>query len=294
MSGNRSRTKIQPRGGNPWPSGGRHGRSRRLFAAAHLLPGLPRPGWRLAGLVLCCGLAWGCGPKRSAVAPRPPLPDMACTERIMTTAELSGLAVLDPALSSDVCLDILARLNHKDRSYVQQDLKKGKTLKVPNDFRAYLGWSPLPGRLSKVACTRQCILVLKDPPFLGWYEHGRLTGDTNVCIGKKRAWTKSGLYRVIEKDKDHVSASYRSAFGYPALMPYALKIYGRVWIHGGDVTGGYCSHGCINLPLDAAEKLYEWAKPGTIVIVAESLEQLAEIAEYSFDAVPQLRQKPDH
>jgi lipoprotein-anchoring transpeptidase ErfK/SrfK len=117
--------------------------------------------------------------------------------------------------------------------------------------------------------------VVKDLAFLGWYENGKLVGDTHVCIGKKREWTKSGLHRVLAKDIRHVSSKYRSAYGYPSFMPYALRIYGQVWIHGGDVTGGNCSHGCINLPIEAAEKLYAWAKPGTIVMIVESAEELA-------------------
>ena len=98
--------------------------------------------------------------------------------------------------------------------------------------------------------------------------------DTHICIGKKPEWTKAGLYRIVEKDVDHVSGSYRNAYGSPALMPFAMRIYERVWIHGGDITGGYCSHGCINLPLDAAAELFKWAEPGTLVLIVESLEDL--------------------
>jgi hypothetical protein len=235
---------------------------------------LPNLLWRLSWLVFLCILAWGCGPKRAAMAPQPPVRDTGYTERTLTTDELRRLTEQDPALTADAYLEILARLNRKDRFYVQQDLKNRKALKVPNDFRAHLGLTPLPSQLPCLAGTRKFILVVKDLAFLGWYEHGRLVTDTHVCIGKKREWTKSGLHRVIDKDIHHVSSKYRSAYGYPSFMPYALRIYGHVWIHGGDVTGGNCSHGCINLPLDAAEKLYSWANPGTIVVIVESLEDM--------------------
>ena len=167
----------------------------------------------------------------------------------------------------------------KDRFYVQQNIKNHNLLKVPNDFRAYLGWSPLPAELPATASARKIILVVKGLAFLGWYENGKLVGDTHACIGKKRAWTRSGLHRVMEKDIDHVSSKYRSAYGYPSFMPYALRIYGQVWIHGGDVTGGNCSHGCINLPLDTAERLYAWTKPGTIVVIVETSEELGPMIE---------------
>ena len=42
---------------------------------------------------------------------------------------------------------------------------------------------------------------------------------------------------------------------------HAVGIEGleTVWIHAGDIVGGYCSHGCINLPIFPAMKLFEWA-----------------------------------
>jgi hypothetical protein len=248
--------------------------------------------WRLVCLAMLCALAWGCGAKRTALPPEPSARDISCTERTLTNDELRTLAEKDPALSSEVCLEILARVNRKDRFYVQQDLKTNHPLKVPNNFRAYLGWSPLPSELPPIASTRKLILVVKELAFLGWYEHGKLVADAHVCIGKKRGWTKSGLYRVMEKDIDHVSSKYRSAYGYPSFMPYALRIYGGVWIHGGDVTGGNCSHGCINLPLDAAEKLYKWTNPGTIVVIVDSEAALRPILDKHAKLLASGKSKP--
>ena len=171
-------------------------------------------------------------------------------------------------------MEILARLNLKDRTYIRQDMKSGKTLKVPYDFRAYISWTPLPNRIEEVEGAGKFILIVRDIPFIGWYSDGKLAGDTHVCVGKKRDWTKIGFYRALEKDVHHVSQSYKNAFGTPALMPYAIRIYGRVWIHGGDVTSGFCSHGCINLPLNAAEELFQWTDAGTPVLVVESLKDL--------------------
>ena len=152
-------------------------------------------------------------------------------------------------------------------------------MKVPYDFRACMTWTPLPHGIAQIAGHSKFILVAKDIPFLGWYEEGKLVGDTYVCIGKKPEWTKAGLYRVREKVVDQVSSSYRNAYGEPALMPYAMRIYGRVWIHCGDVTGGYCSHGCINLPLDAAVQLFKWADQRTLALIVDSLDDLKQALE---------------
>jgi len=228
--------------------------------------------WGAVRLIMVCALLWGCGLKWGTVVPRPI--DLSWTERAITAEELLELEKADPALTSAACQEILARLNHKDRSYIRQDIQKSKVLKVPNDFRSYLSWSPMPARLGPAADQPQLILLVKDIAFLGWYENGELIGDTYACIGKKKKWTRAGSYKVLDKDKDHVSSSYRSALGYPALMPFALRIYGTVWIHGGDVIGANCSHGCINLPLDAAEQLYFWANTGAAVLVVESFDDL--------------------
>lgn len=230
---------------------------------------------RLMRLFMVCALLAGCGAGRTVVAPEvPAVLDYGLTERALGAQELEALSERDPDLSRAVCLEILSRLNHKDPRYIKKDIKEGKVLTVPNDFHAYRDWSPLPNRIARVDGTKKFILVVKDIPFIGWYEKGRLIGDTNICIGKKKGWTRAGFYRVCEKDISHVSQSYRSALGYPALMPYAMRIYGRVWIHGGDIVGGFCSHGCINLPLDRAEELFSWTRSGTIVLVVESLDDL--------------------
>jgi len=228
----------------------------------------------VAGLMALSLLA-GCAAKQVIPAlPEPPFLNTACTERTVCKEELEGLVQCDPELDLAACGEILARLNIKDRRYVMEDIQNGRKLKVPEDFRAYKEWTPLPERLPDLPPDGKLILVVKNIPFLGWYEGGRLLGDTQVCIGKKRGWTKTGFFSVMEKDIDHVSASYRSAYGYPALMPFALRVYGRVWIHGGDVVKGNCSHGCINLPLSAAEDLFGWADPGTAVLIVESLAEV--------------------
>jgi hypothetical protein len=56
-------------------------------------------------------------------------------------------------------------------------------------------------------------------------------------------------------------------------MPYALRIYGITWIHAGDIERSHCSHGCINLPVFSAMRLFEWATPGTPVLIIDNLNE---------------------
>ena len=234
---------------------------------------------RLAACLLVLGsMLSGCAMKQVAVAPPIP-PDMSLEEREVTEEEVLEACKKDPDLTPGMCFEILARLNSKDPTYIPKDMEKGAVLTAPNDFSSYKGWTPLPPHLPRIARVGKFVLVVKDIPFLGWYENGILAGDTQICIGKKKEWTKAGLYSVLDKDAGHISRTYRSAMGYPALMPFALRIYGRVWVHGGDVIGGYCSHGCINLPLETSEKLFQWADKGTPVLIVDSLEILHETLE---------------
>lgn len=196
------------------------------------------------------------------------------TRRVITDKELLQLEKMDAQLTRVASWEILGRLNVKSAFHISRDIKGKTPLKVPLNFSAYKTWTPLPETIWEVGALPKFILIIKDIPFLGWYEKGRLVEDTQVCIGKKNHWTRTGLYSVLEKDRDHVSQSYSNAMGAPAAMPLALKVYGNVWVHAGDVIGGYCSHGCVNLPWATAEELYEWADLGTPVLISDSMKKL--------------------
>ncbi len=199
--------------------------------------------------------------------------DLPTVRRVITEKELRQLAEKNPDLEFYRCLEILCRLNKKDKEYIREDMKRKRPITVPKNFTAYMAWSPLPGSLTGAGKFPKLILVVKDIAFLGWYKNGKLVGDTYVCIGKMNTWTKRGIYRVNAKDPSHMS-TYPNAYGYPSFMPWALHVYDRVWIHAGDVIGPNCSHGCINVPIAHADVLYNWADIGTAVVITESLRDL--------------------
>jgi hypothetical protein len=196
------------------------------------------------------------------------------TVRVVTEQELLRVHDRDKDLTLSRCWEILARLNNRASYYISHDVHDGRPLKVPDDFSAFKGWTPLPRHIPDITAVSKLILIIKDIPFLGWYENGKLVGDSLVCIGKTDELTEAGIYRVRDKDVDHISRSYNNAFGAPSPMPYGLRIYGNVWIHGGDIANGYCSHGCINLPLLNAERLFQWSNLGTAALVVNSLGEL--------------------
>lgn len=218
------------------------------------------------------------------VQPKGPL-NLTWKERAITEKELLKLNEKDPGLRPVDCWEILGRLNIRARYYIPDDIKNGRAMKVPNDFKSYKNWTPMPRTIPATADLPRFILIAKDIPFIGWYEHGKLVGDSQICIGKQWTWTKAGVYRVLDKDINHFSQSYPNLYGEPTPMPFALRIYDRVWIHCGDVVGPYYSHGCINLPLRPAEQLFHWADRKTVVLVLDSLKDLNTVLRSKTDVM---------
>jgi len=200
--------------------------------------------------------------------------DYSWTTRVITDQQILEVSHKDPALTPVACREILARLNARARYHISDDIRKKHPLKVPNDFAAYKGWTPLPQQAPGLADFPKSILIVKELPYIGWYERGRLVGDSYACVGKPGEDTEVGVYRVLDKDPDHVSRSYSNSYGSPAWMPWAMRIYDHVWIHAGDVTGPYCSHGCIIVPLDPAQDVYRWGDLGITVVVIDSLNDI--------------------
>lgn len=227
-------------------------------------------------------------PPRTSKSSKKPVKESPVVKRVVTEKELRAIEQKDSDLHFYRCVEILSRLNGKDKEYIRDDIKKKRVLTAPRDFSAYKTWSPLPSTLTGIDHIPKFILIVKDICFLGWYERGRMSGDTYVCIGRMNTWTKRGMYRVKDKDPNHMS-TYPNAYGAPSLMPFALRIYDRVWIHAGDVIGPNCSHGCINVPLYTADKLYAWTQIGTPVLIIESLKDLGKDMRTSIQQKPKAK-----
>jgi hypothetical protein len=127
------------------------------------------------------------------------------------------------------------------------------------------GWSPVDKHIPSFESIPKVIFVVLDEYFLGRYEYGELIEWTNVLAGKT---TKTGIYKVLEKDKNHYSKSYKTSDGRDTPMPNALRIYNTVWIHGGDAyKPKHISHDCINIVNDYAAELFDWTEVNTVVII---------------------------
>jgi hypothetical protein len=85
-----------------------------------------------------------------------------------------------------------------------------------------------------------------------------------VSSGTKGRETPAGIFSVIQKVEEHYSNLYDDAF-----MPHMQRItWSGIALHGGVLPGRPASHGCIRLPFDFAESLFDATTMGMRVIVA--------------------------
>ncbi len=85
-----------------------------------------------------------------------------------------------------------------------------------------------------------------------------------VSSGQKGRETPSGVFSVIAKEREHYSNLYDDAF-----MPHMQRLtWSGIALHGGVLPGRPASHGCIRLPFDFAERLFDETRVGLRVIVA--------------------------
>jgi hypothetical protein len=85
-----------------------------------------------------------------------------------------------------------------------------------------------------------------------------------VSTGTTGRETPAGVFAVIEKDKDHHSTMYDDAW-----MPNMQRItWNGIALHGGPLPGYAASHGCVRMPFDFAEKLFDKTQIGMRVIIS--------------------------
>ena len=85
-----------------------------------------------------------------------------------------------------------------------------------------------------------------------------------VSSGQRGRETPAGIFSVIQKEAEHYSNLYDDAF-----MPHMQRItWSGIALHGGHLPGHPASHGCIRMPYDFAERLFDATRVGLRVIVA--------------------------
>jgi len=96
------------------------------------------------------------------------------------------------------------------------------------------------------------------------YRNGVRIGVSTISSGKPGYSTPTGVFTILEKDKDHRSRTYDNA-----PMPYQQRLTWKgVAMHAGNLPGFPASHGCVRLPMEFAKRLFGITEMGGTVVIA--------------------------
>jgi len=125
--------------------------------------------------------------------------------------------------------------------------------------------------------TKKRIVVDRSEQMLYAYDGEELALKTPISTGHDLTPTPRGSFTVFKKTPSRymqgplpgIADQYYDLPGVPWNMYFTAEggaIHGAYW-H--TEFGQQWSHGCVNVPLDTARELYEWAPLGTTVIVQD-------------------------
>ncbi len=121
--------------------------------------------------------------------------------------------------------------------------------------------APTDGRAVVVSLSQQALWA---------YENGKVVRSTYVSTGMERTPTPVGLFWVnnkfpVETMEGVIAGEHYRVEDVPNVMYFddlGDALHGTYWHSNFGVP---MSHGCVNLPLDVAEWMYEWAPMGMAV-----------------------------
>ena len=94
--------------------------------------------------------------------------------------------------------------------------------------------------------------------YQGGYEIGRAV----ILYGHDDTPTPTGSFTITEKNRDHISNLYF------VPMPFMMRLTNDgIAIHGSMVEEGFASRGCVGIPDEFAELLFNEAQIGTRVLI---------------------------
>jgi len=106
------------------------------------------------------------------------------------------------------------------------------------------------------------IVSLRDQQITVYDAKGRIM-RAPVSSGQKGRETPAGIFTVLQKEAEHYSNMYDDAY-----MPHMQRLtWTGIALHGGPLPGYPASHGCIRMPYDFAERVFDATRLGMRVIV---------------------------
>jgi len=121
------------------------------------------------------------------------------------------------------------------------------------------------------------------------YRNGVRIAVSTCSTGKPGHSTPTGVFTILQKDKNHKSSTYSNA-----PMPNMNRLtWSGIALHAGQLPGYPASHGCVRLPVKFSQLLFTVTHLGTPVILANGHSQptqvvhpgmvLSDYAEHEFE-----------
>lgn len=120
--------------------------------------------------------------------------------------------------------------------------------------------------IRQVSQPRWIEIDLSEQRLRAW-EGKKLVYSYRISGGKRSTPTPIGRFRINSKYRTHRMRG--RGYNIPDV-PYTMYFYRGYAIHGAywhNRFGTPVSHGCVNLPVKQARRLYNWTKMGTLVVV---------------------------
>ena len=100
------------------------------------------------------------------------------------------------------------------------------------------------------------------------YRNGVRVAVSTVSTGKKGHETPTGVFTILQKNKDHKSNLYKDNKNNAAAMPYMQRLtWDGIALHSGNLPGYPASHGCVRMPDGFSRRLFAETELGMTVIV---------------------------
>lgn len=110
------------------------------------------------------------------------------------------------------------------------------------------------------------VLVDLRQQLISVFRSGQEIGTSVILYGADKKPTPLGTFSILARFKDHRSGPY------DAPMPYTLRLTpDGVSIHGSNVRWGSATHGCIGVPLEFAQRLFEQVRVGDPVVITNDV-----------------------
>lgn len=161
----------------------------------------------------------------------------------------------------------------------QQVIKGSRDLQ-PGEFT----WQPDQSPAGPVA-----IVVSPPDQRVHVYRNGIRIAVATCSTGRPGHSTPTGVFTILEKDRDHHSSTYDNA-----AMPNMNRLtWSGIALHAGQLPGYPASHGCVRLPLEFSRLLFTVTQIGTPVIIANDHADPTSVAHPGLVLDPQATRRMD-